>query len=46
MWLMEKDNSARAVWEWRPNDLQRPLLLGMLTVEPTFSEASLCGAVG
>lgn len=46
MWLTEKDNSARAVWEWRPDDLQRPLLLGMLTFEPAFSEASLCDAVG
>lgn len=35
MWLMEKDSSARAVRERRP-DLRWPLSLGMLTVEARF----------
>ena len=45
MWLME-ESSAWAVREQRPDDLRRPLSLGMLTIEPTFPEAMLCGAVG
>lgn len=32
--------------EQRPDDLRWPLSLGMLTIEPTFPEAMLCGAVG
>ena len=46
MWLMEKDSSARVVRERRPDDLRWPLSLGMLTVEPAFSEALLCGTMG